>query len=32
MIAMVVGSKHIDFTPRGESKPIAGDKLQIVSE
>lgn len=32
MIAMVVGSKHIDFTPRGESKPIAGDKLQIVRE
>ena len=32
MRAMVIGIKHIDFTPKGESKPIAGDKLQIVRE
>ena len=32
MRAMVIGIKHIDFTPKGESKPIAGDKLQVVRE
>lgn len=31
MIAMVIGIKHIDFTPKGEGR-ISGDKLQIVRE